>query len=174
MNDEPLLQTVRTLKIILAAMCMGLLTFTGVVLFIKPLGPVDNLAPIVLAALGFAALMLLARAAVPRLVVNGQVAAIARRDDREAEVVESDAWRSQRKQLAAAYMTASIVAGALLEGAGFFNLVAYMLEGNPLNLGAAAVMIAVILSGMPSLHRVAEWIDRQQQGIRDLQSLGLS
>ena len=57
-------------------------------------------------------MMLAMRMIVPRLVVKAQLQQAARREKHEEQ---------DKQQLAAAYLTSGIVAGALLEGAGFLN-----------------------------------------------------
>jgi hypothetical protein len=70
---------------------------------------------------------------------------------------------------AALYQVKTIVGAALLEGAAFFAVVAFMLERSWIALAMAAALAAMILTLYPSVPRVAEWIRRQQRLVEDEQ-----
>jgi hypothetical protein len=56
------------------------------------------------------------------------------------------------------YQTLLIIACALCEGPGFFCLIAYLVERQPLALGGAAVAAALIAIRFPTTERVRSWV----------------
>ncbi len=74
--------------------------------------------------------------------------------DKAYAINESDA-------LAGLYQTTTIVAAAFLEGAAFMNVVAFLLEGNPISLGLAIGLAMGILAMFPSGQRIATWVEMQ-------------
>jgi hypothetical protein len=74
--------------------------------------------------------------------------------------------------LSAAYQTRLIIGAALLEGAAFFNLVAYLLERQSLSLIAAGVLLLVILSQIPTVSRLEEWTERELATIEQMRQMG--
>jgi hypothetical protein len=61
------------------------------------------------------------------------------------------------------YQTQLIIHLSLLQGNAFYLLIAYLLEGSPLILGAAATFIAVMALHFPSRARVDNWVDAQAE-----------
>ena len=59
------------------------------------------------------------------------------------------------------YQTKTIIGAAMIEGAAFLNLVAYLLEGNPITLGLGLGLAVVIAALFPSPSRVANWIEQR-------------
>jgi hypothetical protein len=68
------------------------------------------------------------------------------------------------------YQTRMIVGLALLEGAAFFNLIAYLLEGHWWSFLVIAALLAWMLASFPTRSRLRQWIDDREQ----LKSLGSS
>lgn len=60
-------------------------------------------------------------------------------------------------QSIATYVTGKIISAAILEGAAFFNLVTYMLEGAIGNLAVAGILAIGIASLFPTVSSVANW-----------------
>jgi hypothetical protein len=56
-----------------------------------------------------------------------------------------------------------IVGMAMLEGAAFFCLIAYIVEGNVLPLTAAGGLLFLMLFSFPTHDRVEEWVNGQLQ-----------
>jgi hypothetical protein len=63
------------------------------------------------------------------------------------------------RPLAATYQTLLIIRCALLEGAAFFSLVAYMIERQPIAIGAAVVLLVALLANFPTASRLEAWIE---------------
>jgi hypothetical protein len=66
------------------------------------------------------------------------------------------------------FQTRMIVGLALLEGAAFFNLVAFMTEGHWWTLIVVAVLLVWMLASFPTHGRLKQWIEDREQ----LKSLG--
>ncbi len=62
-------------------------------------------------------------------------------------------------QTLGAYQTGAIISGAILEGAAFFNLIAYMIEGAIGNLATAVILVMGLASLFPTVSGVANWIE---------------
>lgn len=67
-----------------------------------------------------------------------------------------------RGPLEALYQTPTIVQQALLEGAAFFQVIAYLLEGQPLNLGLTLGLILRLTLLFPKREAVERWIGTQR------------
>ena len=80
---------------------------------------------------------------------------------------ELGAIQSESQLLAGQYQSNTIVAAALLEGAAFFNLVAYIIDGHPASLGLGIGLALVILSMFPSTQRMTNWIEQQTRLISE-------
>ncbi|QDU58415.1 hypothetical protein [Aeoliella mucimassa] len=65
------------------------------------------------------------------------------------------------------YQSTLIVGCALFEGAAFFNLIAYMLEGQLYSLVIAALLMLCILSRFPTVAKVEEWLEARLRSERD-------
>jgi hypothetical protein len=74
-------------------------------------------------------------------------------------------------QLVATYQTTLIVGCAILEGGGFFNAVAIILEQQRMNIVAAAVLAVLILIQMPTAGRVVSWVEDELNTIDRLRSM---
>ena len=70
-------------------------------------------------------------------------------------------------KLSMVYMMRTVVAAALLEGAAFTSIVAYMLEGSTVALGLAVALVAGILLHFPTAPRVAGWIEVQMRRVEE-------
>lgn len=146
-DRDKLMANVRVMQIITLAMAMGVLAFGVVaVLLIRP----EVAAEPMIAYVAFALAIPLAIASfiVPRLVVNSQPA-----------TVES-------------FQTGLIVGLALVEGAAFLNLVAYLIEGQVYSLGMAAILLALMLIRFPTTAGVSDWIEQRTRQQRENEAFG--
>lgn len=71
-------------------------------------------------------------------------------------------------RLLMSFQTRLIVRAALLEGAAFFNLIAFMIERQTWSFGIAGALAAINLSTFPSRDSVLYWI-RQQLELMELE-----
>lgn len=69
------------------------------------------------------------------------------------------------------YQAAVILRSAILEGAAFFALVAYLLEGLWWSLATAALLLLFILAGVPTRARVEEAIKRERRAVEELHQM---
>ncbi len=157
---------VRVLQIIVAAVTLGPAIFLGVVLVTAAAnGAAADAGKVLLTylACGMAVAAAAARLIVPPLVaqkLRRQIAVGAWPPPSQAGN-STAAPMSDAGKLAAVYIVRTIIAVALLEGAAFFLVVAYQTERNPLTLGAAVLLSAMIAAHFPTRTRVAEWVETQ-------------
>lgn len=136
-----------TAQIIAGALMAGILAFAGVA-FVISKSPVAANPMISYLAAGFAAVSVVMHFVIPSLLVGAQKAAL-----RQCPIDQ------RRGLLAGAYLSKTIVGMALLEGAGFFNLVAYIVERQAWSYGVIAVLLTLMAVRFPSQGRFDEWAD---------------
>ena len=163
---ETLAGQVRVLQIIVAAVAFGPAAFLGYVLSTAPAGAAaagaGNVSLTYLAC-GAAVAAVIARLFVPPFIVRGfrrQIASGAWPPPGQAGASLA-APLSDAGKLAAVYSVRTIVSVAILEGAAFFTVLAYLQERDPLALGAAVLLMSIIAAHFPTRTRVAEWVETQ-------------
>ncbi|MCA9055035.1 MAG: hypothetical protein KDA75_14435 [Planctomycetaceae bacterium] len=150
MDDQStsIAQHVRVMQIIAGALVMGAVAFALIsTLVLGSLSAQPEGQIISLIGIGWAAVSVVAHFVVPDVIAQ---AALKSRP-------ESDA-----ASLCGVYLTKTIVAMALLEGAAFLNLVALTVEHNWWSLAVAGGLVFLMLVQMPTLTRVQQWIEIQQ------------
>jgi hypothetical protein len=175
-----------TLRIIAVAMIVGLIAFLGIAAFVRaqqrempPGVPRRTSAVLTVLAVGLGAAGLVASVTIP-----GAIAAASRRR------IARGTWRPPRPagrsdvappepepigdalKLAYVYQTQWIAGAAINEGPAFFAILAYMLEGGAIALGAALVLVLAMAMRIPSRPRVESWIDQQLQLVAQERQLG--
>lgn len=140
----------RQAMLIVGALLAGMLTFACVAVVIAK-EPAEK-APEMLSAIGLGAagLSLLLRLIMPTSIEKQSV----------SDLPTESNDQNPRQMLAGVYLTKTIIGAALLEGAGFFNLVVYLLTRSPWNLGAAGAMAAIMAVTFPSQTQFDSWADR--------------
>jgi hypothetical protein len=129
-------QTIRPMQVIVFALMSGVITFGAITMAItvgKPAG--DTTMAFVAAAFGVGAILL--SFVIPPIVGGvhaGQV--FAKEGSTDPENIPNTV-----QQLAVSYQTKLIIGDAILEGAAFFNLVAYILAVQPISLIIAGVLV---------------------------------
>jgi hypothetical protein len=165
---EKLRPNVLTLRIIVAALATGVLVFAAVAMVIRAGGNMQpraaNLELITIMAIAWTPVGLILSRLVPALMSKTARANIVSGAGLAASNSQFDLLTNQ-------YLTNSIIAAALLEGAAFFNLVGYLLEGHPATLGLGIGLALVILSLFPSAPRMTHWIEQQARIIAEEKSL---
>jgi hypothetical protein len=159
--------TVRTLRIIVGALLFGALAFAGVVLFLQSAvgGNLRGGWLLTLMAAVFALIAIPVRFVYPEWLARANVARVARGESPIPERPPEYAgivW-----QLLAIYQTRTIIAAALLEGATFFNLIAYLWEGQWPSLAVAGVLMLLMAALFPTRNRLLAWIEAQQERFGD-------
>ncbi len=157
---------VRTLQIIVSAMALGTIAFLGVALLVRALGqePVvrfERLGLLSAIAVGFGLMGWTASLVVPALMVRQGLA--------QKPPGGAPSGGVAAPELAGLYQTTRIVGAALCEGAAFFSLIAFQLEGSGLALAAAVGLTVAILAKIPTQARYDDWVARIQRDHRDAQ-----
>jgi hypothetical protein len=155
-----------TLRIITGAMVAGLGMFLIVVTLLvyaqkdpgpaaqvaNPAVPADKTMPVLtVLALAGAAILLPLSVAIPGILSDVQ-----RRKLASAKASPDDV-----PALIRTYQTKHIIALALTEAPGFFAIIVYMIEHNPIALALGALMIVFIAARFPIRARVEHWLDGQ-------------
>ena len=73
--------------------------------------------------------------------------------------------------LVAGYQTALIIRSAILEGAAFFCLISYLIEGQTLSLIGAGVLLLFLLSGFPTQSRIEDAMVNERATIEQLRQM---
>ncbi|MEM9185515.1 MAG: hypothetical protein AAGB00_03360 [Planctomycetota bacterium] len=147
--EQQITPAVRTLQVIVAALCMGPIIFAAVVLIvIKP--PAFEESDLMsrfamLAGLG----MVLAQSVVSGFVAN-------------QGVKEWAGSGGEVGELSHVHQIRTIIACALCEAGAFFNLIVYgFLNADPWNLAMAGLLVAVTATRFPTVAGVADWCRNQ-------------
>ena len=147
----------RTTQIIVSALCAGIVFFAIFLLFFYEVkkGPAGIITYL---SLGFAGLETIMCLIVPRVMVvahRAQVAAGLWSAPGPSKIA-TDAGK-----VAQIYQVTTIVGCALLEGAAFFALIAYMLEGNIVAMAVAGLMLIGVTMHFPMTDKVRVWVENQ-------------
>jgi hypothetical protein len=165
----------RVLQIIALALIAGLAVFAGIaVVVVHTQGRQANAAwatPVLsYTAVGYLVSAVLAWAGFPRGLETGQVARIA---DGPPNPLANRPGQSfggpanDQAQLLAVRHTSTIVALAILEGAGFLGCIAYLLEGQWYALAVVGVVLLLMLATFPTQSGVRHWIEKQMGVLED-------
>lgn len=138
-DRQSLVPQVRAMQAIVGALVSGIVMFALLVLVLEMREPTGGMILSLIAlALGLICLML--GVVIPQTIgVGGSVSGVG------------------------IYQTRLIISCGLLEGAAFLNLVAYWLELQLFSIGFAALMLLFILWQFPTVDRVLEWLNRQEE-----------
>jgi hypothetical protein len=143
----------RVMQIIVGALALGVINFLVVVLVIatkNEAGPVDVPLLTYLSA-GVAAAAAFASIVVP-MILAGSV----RRS------FSNDTDGTNIRALAQIYQTQLIIRCAILEGAAFFCIVAYMHERHVIGLIAAGLLLLMLLAQFPTASRLEAWVENER------------
>ncbi len=161
-------QAVRTMQIIVSALAAGVLMFLVMTLIIPAKdAPAEPF--LAYMAVGFAVM-----AFAGWLIVPGIIANQARRSLAEGRVPQPTAQSEIPPEvgvvghLVSVFQTRLIVGSALLEGAAFFGLIAFMIERQFLALSIAASLLLIIVSQIPTRNRVENWVTREIENIEQM------
>lgn len=160
-------QLVMTLQIIVFSMASGLVFFAVVATVVSSTGDEQPDPDAAHPFLSYGAYLLLAAAiggalVVPRLIVSGQVRQLAKHEKSKDEL---------QGALLSLYLTKTIIGVGILEGAGFFALICYMLEETFIPVPAAALAMLGILLHFPTASGIETWIERRVRAIDEQRML---
>ena len=143
----------RISQIIAGALIMGVVIFACVAFFIAKGEPAKS--PVIaLMGAGMAVMMIVVRFIMPTVIVNGAKA-------RLKEAADAD----RMTQLAGLYQTKMIVGMAVLEGAAFFNLIAYITERQLWSYGVVAFLLGVMAISFPSQGQFESWAEEMKRDL---------
>ncbi|MDB5351877.1 MAG: hypothetical protein JWN86_3124 [Planctomycetota bacterium] len=171
-DDQPVepIGLVRTSQIIAGSLVAGVcmfLTVTFVMRSPKAFAPApwDIMPPqamITLLGLVMAAMMIVLSFVIPR-----QIVATSRRSLITTKPADLDKSDVTGNGLFGVYQTQMIIGLAMLEGAAFFNVIAFLIEGHIPSLMAAGVLVLIMLSRFPTQGNIAAWVEDQKSLIRE-------
>lgn len=163
--------TTRTLQVLVAALAGGVFMFASVATLIGPGQPKEG--PFVTyMAMGFAAVAFVVWAVLPGVLSRrGRQDIVAGRPILANAKLPGAEAAGDAGALVNLYMLRTIIAVAILEGAAFFNLVAYLLEANLLGLVDAGILFLMILMHIPTQNRIADWIQNELTTIEQLRQM---
>jgi hypothetical protein len=173
--DRFLTPRLRVMRIILLALVLGCVIFLIVVVSIRLSQNLqNNSAPLLTyMGIGFGLLMFVVSLIAPRVMVATARKQIAKgtwpsaaAEARYPGAVEKLHGTSDVGQLCALYQTQLIIGAAMLEGATFFNLIAYLQEGDPTSLVAAGLLLAAMLRLFPTRGGVENFLIEQGELLR--------
>ena len=160
-----------TLRIIVFALLMGVAMYAAIVVFVlePPAQPGDN--PLMAQILaGFAAILIVTRMIVPPLMFRATTRAMSA-PPKPGASAEKPTAAADARELIAAYQTKTIVAGALLEGGAFGNLIAYQTQREPYSLVIALLLMLGIAALFPLRGPYEARLARQLRDLEDARSL---
>ena len=177
-NDltERLKPAIMTLRIIVIALATGVVAFaiTAIVIRMQQAAAPANDAAGLLTTLGIAAApvaFLLSRF-LPALFVaktrgqiaSGQYGVPAGSNSRETNGPQSSLGQlGDDGKLFTVYQTKTIISAAVLDGAAFLSIVAFLLGGSLIALGLGLLLALAIVAMFPRTSRVLEWIEAQRR-----------
>lgn len=166
--------TVRTQQIIVGALAAGVWMFLAValVLFLgEPKNEGDE--PFLsYLGIGFAVLALVAWGIVPEMIGRRmRELIVAGKADRLTPKPIGSSDLGDVGPLGGIYQLRVILGAAILEGAAFLNLVAYMIEQQMFNVAVAGALAAVIMASIPTYVRLENWVQSELTTIDQLRQM---
>ncbi len=179
LSEDQFAARVRTLQIIVAALVCGVVTLAVVALIIvnergpagRPQGP-DGWPLISIMALVMLGVNVPLSVVLPGVLLRSAVQSIAAGKGNVATGPASELLTTDDGRLLAARQTTQIVASALLEAAGLFAGIAYLLEGQAFALGALAAVVLLMLWQFPTREGMRLWLERHLGIVAELRQLG--
>ena len=166
-------QAARTIQIIAFALIMGVVVF-GLVLLLGGIGAQEpEETPIVsIIAAVFALVSVVAAPLVSKMVASGMRRSIFAGKEINAggsKLIPESV--GEVGVLAGVYQTQQIIGRAILEGAAFMNLMAYMMEHQTMSLVFAVFLLIAMFFNFPTREKLENWIHKEMTTIEQLRSL---
>ena len=162
--------TLRATRIITIAMAIGLSVFMLIMVFMirplkfeAPLLELGTKAVLTLVALGFGLTSMVLSSLLAATTVRQRVKQLAAERSQTTEMDSA----STEPSLLQLFVNQHIIYLAILEGSAFFNVIAYMIEGNPLCLVLALLLTGRIIASLPSGEKIETWLEQRQIEIAD-------
>ena len=174
-QKDYLKQVTRTCQIIVGALALGVIVFAGVVLAQEVQPPEqDKTEVLTIVGVIFALVAIVLAVLVPKMVVFSMRRLVLEGKPillpKQSRPIPLPEELGEAGPLAIVYQTQLIVGAAILEGAAFMNLVAYMLGQQTMNLGLAALLLIALFFKFPTLDRVEQWVEGQLKVIEEMRS----
>lgn len=163
-------QVLRTLRIIVFALAAGLAIYLGYVLTTEP-GDARQPIKLWLYMAIFAGVALAARLVVPGVMFRSARRQIALGTWQPNPQNDAAMPKTDEGQLMAAFQAKTIMAVALLQGAGFANVYAYSAERQPASLAISLVLLLMIIAHFPLRFWLDGWLDAQKRWLDEERSL---
>jgi hypothetical protein len=166
-DREAVAAQTRVLSIIIIAMMAGPLAFLTFLLVMQPTDDPPRSGNLTLIAAAFAAVQIVITIFVTKIIER-----VHRRAVVEGRPLGSNmaAPTGDAQGLLAGLQVRRILVAALLEGAAFFNLVAYLIERVPYTLAVVLVLIGGIGMLFPLRSFVEDWLDRELRTVNELRA----
>ncbi len=170
--DDSVAFVVRTLQIIVAAMCGGVVLFLVAATVVGPIQPVEEGAQPLLTwvMIAFAVTALAVSLFLPNLITMSARTKILAKVDPEAAIHERLNRPEVVRGLAQIYQVKTIVGAGLLEGGALAATVAYLLEHQFYAAVVAVLLTAFIAFLIPTRPKVIGWIEEQQRRLENEQA----
>lgn len=141
------------MRIVGGTLIAGSLTFLGMMLLVGGFKnePFADAGVISWLGIGMAVAMLVLSYIVPSMSQKAQLDQLSMRDNVPAT------------DYAGIYRAKMIIGQAMVEGAAFFNVIAYFVEGQLMNLGVVLLLVARIAVQIPSEGSLRRWIRDEMQ-----------
>jgi hypothetical protein len=170
-----LVPRIKVMQIIAAALMMGLAVFVVIANFItanNPPPPPGQVPVVTYLGLFMLASLIPVGLILPVLATRGPLENVIRTAAAAPATADTAEEAPFWGQLLAIRQTALILALAPLEGAGFFNVVAFIIDRSPLALGAALGALVVMAMRFPTFASVAAWLHQQTEAIAERRQRG--
>jgi uncharacterized membrane protein len=171
--ERDLAPLVLTLRVIVFALTMSVVLVTCVMAYLRSQGKdgwnFSEGGVVTLCGLSFAILAPLMGAMIARQSVTTTRRKLASgvHLSRQANPSTKDGQEADIEALAMLYQTKTIILASVLEGAAFFNAVAFMIEGDLLTVIAAGLSALGIVSQFPTITRVVNWVEDQLERLKE-------
>lgn len=141
----------RVSQIVTGALIAGVVAM-GVVTWVTAKGDAPALPVVSLVAAGFSGITVVMRFVIPAIMVASQKG-----------MLSGVAEQELPQKLAGLYQTKTIVGMALLEGAAFFNLVAYMVDKQVWSYGIVTALLVLMAVTFPSQGQFESWVENMKR-----------
>jgi hypothetical protein len=153
------------MQIIAGALASSVVVFAVVTLVVRQGEPAES------AVISYVAIPLTIACLVGSPIVASRIVGIARQSLVQGTLKpppDAPTGNGDVALLAGIYQTKLIIAAAMIEGAAFLNLVAYLLDGHVWTLAAAAVLLFILLMQFPTTGRVETWVSDELESLQQL------
>jgi hypothetical protein len=167
---DPITARLRVIQIIIGALLAGAVSFLGMAVWLRAIGdqPRPGMPAVTYFGLAGAVLNVIFSFVIPSKLTGAARKRIAATvPGRDLVEHGRSATADDAGQLCTVYNNQMIIGAALLEGATFFLLIAYIVEGQLISPIVAALLIAGIAWRFPTRERLTTWIEAHERLIAE-------